>query len=305
VTETTAPLRSPEYLIEEILPSREVHLIGGPSGGGKTTWLFQVLLDWQQGKDVLGHRSNPVPWVYISTDRSTNGVERVLQRMHINASDIPYVSTIGTDGETIYDAMKAGLAKVPGAKLIVIEGMSGLLPSGSRSQNDGGYQLVRRFLGRLNKWCQDNDVTIIGIVHSPKMREDSRYSDPRQRVMGSVAWAAYTETVFLIEPTASGSKETAGLRTLIVLPRNSPTLYLDFQFNANGRLVEVQEDLDDVFVDLFLAKFPPPAEFTTEQFVNALRDKLSRATIFSRLKNLCGGKILKVRHGVYACVRPA
>lgn len=38
--------RDDEFIIDSILPKYELHLIGGPPGAGKTTWLFQFIEDW-------------------------------------------------------------------------------------------------------------------------------------------------------------------------------------------------------------------------------------------------------------------
>ena len=71
-----------EFLIDGILPANEVHLLGVSSGSGKTTFTFQVFLaQWQKGEPLFGHQSNPVPYVYVSLDRSRSSVTRTLERL--------------------------------------------------------------------------------------------------------------------------------------------------------------------------------------------------------------------------------
>jgi RecA-family ATPase len=288
----------PPYLIDTILPSREVHLVGGPSGAGKTTWLFQTLLDWQEGKDVLGYHSHPVPWVYVSTDRSDEGVKRVLDRMRVDHVKIPFVSTLGLPEDKVSSHIAAANARVPEARLFVIEGMSGLSPENSKSTN-GGYTSVRRFLGGLSNLCTKGDFTIIGVVHSPKMKEDSRYSNPRQRVMGSVAWAAYTETIVLIEEAKDSDVSHKDDRSLIVLPRNSSSQFINLRFQS-GRLVSWEDELDDVFISEFFRTIGPSGMFTPVQFFDAMAKHMSESTAKRRLSDKeKAGWISLVHRGTY------
>jgi len=182
--------------------------------------------------------------------------------------------------------------------------MSGLLPASNSKLSDGGFAHVRKFLTHLSHLCEKYDITILGIVHSPKAKEDAQYLRPRDRVMGSSAWAAYTETIILIEPVHA---DAPGCRKMTVLPRNAPEETHDLQFNGQGRLVYTADDLDEVFIRLFLDKFPHPREFSTEQFTTALIGKMSQATITRWLKNLHlrDGVIRRVRHGIYTCTMPA
>ena len=305
MTDTTALAvqRSPEYLIDDILPSGEVHLLGGPSGGGKTTWLFQMLMDWSAGRPIFGKASHPVPYIYISTDRSKRGVKRTLKRMGLREDAIPFVSTITDDLGNIEAIINLFIEKRPEIRLLVIEGLTGLLPPTTGKGSDGGFTHVRRFLTHLSHLCEKYDITILGIVHSPKAKEDSQYLRARDRVMGSSAWSAYTETIILIEPVDANAPS---VRRLMLLPRNSAEEHYDLQFNAAGRLVPLTDELDDVFVNLFLDKVPPPLEFSTEQFTHALRDNMSQSTITRKLKDLVKeGLVKKVRHGIYSRPLPA
>lgn len=261
------------------------------------------MIDWQMGKPVLGYDSHPAPWVYVSTDRSLEGVERQLNRMHIPLSTFPYVSTVGL-ADDVRDHIKAGSDKCPGAKVFVIEGMSGLPQLKEKSQ-DGGYGTVRRWLGRLTNYCQDSDITIIGIVHSPKMKADSRYMDPRQRVMGSVAWGAYSETIFLIE--AANEDKPDSHRTLLCLPRNTASITQELMFNECGRLVEADLDIENALVAEWLSKLPLSTTFETNQFVDAMmKQGLSKRSAERHLATLVHeGHVVKSGKGLYKRPNPS
>jgi RecA-family ATPase len=291
--------RSPKYLIDEILPSREVHLLGGPSGSGKTTWWFQIIQDWAAGRDVLGHASHPVPWAYISADRSEEGVLRVLERLHIDPATIPFLSVVDEDNDSASHYISKALEKFPTAKLLMLEGISSMVPVSSK-QGDGGYKAVTRFLRILGKLCRSHDITIWGSAHSPKMKAADRYTDPRQRVMGSVAWAGYTESIFIIEPPPSEDREQSHRRTLMSLPRNAKQEYFDLAFNDQGRLVPWADEIDDIFILEFFKKIGPGNSFTRLVFNQAMEKYISETTCKRRLRGYeQSGHITQTDRGVF------
>ena len=74
--------RHREYLIESWMPARQVHLLGGSSGAGKTRWLINMLETvWSKGDPVFGHNSHPVPWAFISGDRDWEDMRRMLESL--------------------------------------------------------------------------------------------------------------------------------------------------------------------------------------------------------------------------------
>jgi KaiC/GvpD/RAD55 family RecA-like ATPase len=298
--------RSPEFLIEEILPSREVHLLGGPSGAGKTTWLFQMLQEqWKEGGTILDHSVHPVPYIYVSADRSKPSVERTMQRAGINPITVPFFSLVNRPEITSVALLaNAVLERCPETRLLVIDGVMRLIPPKRDSSTDGGFAHISKFLIELCKACQDKDLTIILIVHSPKQKEDSRYTNPRERVMGSAAWAAYSETIILVEPFMPVSRDTANARTLICLPRNAGAVFQDLEFTANGRLVLRSDEIDAVLVEQFLFKVKPGEVFTTNQILDALSKSMSRTTVFRWLKRLeDASSVIKSAHGIYKRAR--
>src|SRR4051812_25576556 len=84
-----------EYLVDKLLPKYQLHLIGGPSGAGKTTWLFQQIEEWRNGRDVLGHKSNPEPFVYVACDRSIDNLEQT--RLRTGTAPFPILSLIDSE----------------------------------------------------------------------------------------------------------------------------------------------------------------------------------------------------------------
>jgi hypothetical protein len=271
-----------EYLIDQIFPRNEVHLLGGPSGAGKTTWLFQTLIDdWQQSKPVLGYNSFPVPWVYISGDRSGRSALRTLHRCGYAPGRLRLWSAVDMGRRKLLEAIPEVLKLEPRPQLIVVEGIATMLPKGmSYNRNED----VAEFLTHLTRGCQLEDLDILGIVHSPKMKEGMRYLNPRERIMGAAAWAGYSETIVLIEPDEEATTEASSLRKLGLLPRNAPVKWLSLQFNKDGRLVEVDASLNDALFDGFLGSMKAGTEFKRADAVKVLGPSMSESTIDRMLK---------------------
>ena len=218
---------SSDFLIDCILPKREISLVAGPSGAGKTRWLLHTLKhEWEKGLPVLGYESFPEKWVYIASDRSEASVNRTMTDIGIDPKTINIIPAWGKHRKTlaqIFDAIKDS-----GAKLAVIEGFGGYAEEGTPSA-------VRHHLSTVQHMLESEDVTVIGVVESPKMKPRDVYENPRQRVSGAAAWAHYTETIFLVEPTEVANPKLPS-RRLIVCPRNAAGMILQSAFDNQGRL---------------------------------------------------------------------
>jgi hypothetical protein len=296
-----------EYLIDQILPRREVHLIAGPSGAGKSTWALQTLVEqWQVGKEVLGYKSFPVPWLYVSGDRSMESVERTLRRIGIPRSNINVFSCIDTRVFNIGSIIKKAMTAPVPPRFFFFEGfISLMLASGLKNE----YKDVSWFLTGLTATCKEQDITILGSCHAPKMKSDSWYMNPRERILGSAGWGGFCETIIVIEPvTSTGNVADAlPLRRLYVLPRNAAERSIDLVFDTNGRLVESEAELYTALFTAFLGKFAAGATFKAEAAYETLTDAgLSRATVTRYLdKAVADGRLSKVAHGTYAVNRVA
>src|ERR1700761_328678 len=124
--------RERTYIVDPLFPSGSVHLIAGPSGIGKTTWLLQQLHAWSRGEDVLGYSSHPCEWVYVSCDRALNELDATMRRLELGTWHAPVYSieevaqkgpTGALDDPSVFEIEK----RFPDAKLIVLEGLQSLL----------------------------------------------------------------------------------------------------------------------------------------------------------------------------------
>lgn len=222
------------YLVDVILPENEIHLLGGPSGAGKTRWLLNTLLQWEKGEDFICYPSHPAPWVYVAADRSVSSVQRTLSSMGIQPGLITAIPAWdkGMGISEILDAIEKCRAH-----LVVWESF------GSFVEEPAHGQQVKKFLSRMNRFCRQVDTTIIGIVESPKMKPYERYSNPRQRISGAAAWGHFSETIFLVEPDPDCMDDDPAnpYRFLYVCSRNGPAMKLLMCFDLQGCLQVVHD----------------------------------------------------------------
>lgn len=198
----------PCFLVEGIWPSREIHLIAGPSGAGKTKWLLETLVGWSAGLPVLGKRSHPVPWVYISADRSAEGTKRSVDSMGIEPHRVPFIAAWD---RRLTLSQILDEAKREAAQLIVLEAF------GSFVDPPAGFHQVKNLMAAVSDVLRREDMTLIGVMESPKMKPKERYENPRQRISGVAAWAHFAETIIIIEP--ANPKAVGPERHLWLCPR--------------------------------------------------------------------------------------
>lgn len=208
----TVPDPRPKYLIDCILPTEEIHLLAGPTGAGKTRWLFDTMLTWQRGEPILGYKSHPVPWLYVASDRSQAGSDRTMESMGLSRSQIPTMPA-WDEGMSLNQIVARGQEMK--AKLLVIEMFGGFVDPPSHSHQ------VRAFMQATCRMLQQTHMTIIGVMESPKMKPNDMYANPRQRISGVATWGHHAETIFLVEFTDPKNPNDMR-RDLTMCPRCAP-----------------------------------------------------------------------------------
>lgn len=278
------PDKFDEWLIEDLIPAFEFHLIGGPSGSGKSTLLFQILDAFVDGREIFGHKVNSVPCAYVSLDRGHVQTLRTMLQVGYKETKFPWWGLGGSRKrpKTLKAIMDLVKSRQPDVKFLVIEGLANMLDNGKHCE----YQATGDFLNELAWLCHDQKITVLASVHSPKTKEKDRYTNPRERVLGSVNWAGTADTVIIVEPVSVESAEDHS-RLIFLLPRNAAQQVPLYKFE-NGRLVP-SEDASDatwrLLMDMELSQLPVGAQVTSDQIKEwADRLKLSTSSL-TRWKN--------------------
>lgn len=242
-----------DWLVDQVLPHGELHIIGGPSGGGKTTWLLQFIRSWQCSQPIWNLQTYPKQFVYISLDRGEKSLLRTFKRLGIDASTFPYVAALNLQPRpnSTDDIFEMVRDKFPDAEVIFVDGLAILGPNAK----NGDYKSYGNFVAGLSSTCNKFGVTVFGVMHCPKMKENEKYSNPRQRLLGSVAWAAFSETIILIEP----DETHPNCRTLHLLPRNAPEKVYRYELDAQGMFSKEEDYTGKAKIVSAVRSFPEAA----------------------------------------------
>lgn len=243
--------QSQEWIVDQIFPAGAMHLIGGPSGVGKTTWLFQMLYEWEQSLPLFGeYASHPVPWVYISCDRSIREMEQTLLRMGLQDWRFECYAL----EELIYNKAAARcdppefarhvLDKFKFAKLVVIEGLQAVMPDHSKARSQNKQELLWALEQRL-VLARDNR-TVIATTHSPKETAGIAASvsrDDRSKFLGTQGFIGSCSTMISLEKKPDTLQDA---RIVHVMGRNFKDIQLHYSMDRDGRFVLENKGTDAV-----------------------------------------------------------
>jgi hypothetical protein len=204
-------------IVDILFPEEVIHLVAGPTGAGKSRWLLEWLQDWQLGRDVLGYKSHPVPWLYVSGDRSEKEATATIASLGINPKSIPLFPAFGLmppmGALGVLDA-----AERQGIGLLVWEGFGQYVESNAGSSNVKRWlnMMVWRLSHTANGTPRKLPLTIIGVMEQPKMKPKDKYQNARQRISGPAAWGHTASTIVMVEHALATCK--GPLRTLEIYP---------------------------------------------------------------------------------------
>lgn len=292
-------MSSSEWLVDGIFPTHLVHILAGASGSNKTTYLLQTLPKWAKGEPIHGRESHPVPWIFISCDRSWKETRHTFDRMGIPYDSIRTVCMMDKKYrdiltvEVLFERMKK---EHPDVRLYVIDAFYTLTPDGRYNDN----ATVNKFLRTLVKLCEENDVTVIGTHHSPKMKEGEGYVASRDCILGAIAWGAFASTILHIRSPEPDNDECRE-RYLAILARNGAAITQDYVLDNSGLLQPVApKRKDGPYNQLreFIHGLKLEEEFDSQEAVAAAG--ASRQHVHKMLMSLAReGMIERVDRGTY------
>lgn len=273
-----------EYVLEDIIAENQVNLLAGGSGSGKSRLLFMLRAAIELGGKLFGRQTKQVRWGYIAGDRTSSSIHETLSRMGLSMPVFSCVDNnlIGARVQDVFPLLVDALGYRP--EILAIDGFTSFVPKGELNN----YAVVAKWLGELQNWCDREKVTVVGCCHTTKTREGEKLLDPRQRIVGSVAWASYSEGVIVIDkPFEEGEKEP--WREISLCSRNHGTKIIHATFDETGWLVEregeaeeVKESALDMVLEEWLVAGAELLNKALERIV--IEAGISRATFYRWLK---------------------
>lgn len=288
------------FLIDKVLPAEEVHIIGGPSGSGKTRFAFRLIQSWAKGEQFHGHVCHPVPFAYVSCDRSLDSVKRTLDDLAIPHTAFPIYSDVDDNLNNIESVIVKIRAAHPKVEVLFIDGFLSLLPGGKINE----YGTVSSWLKSLNRTCKKLHITLVGIVHTSKVKEGEAYLNPREQLMGSAAFAGFADTIIVLKPM-DVEEITTQRRRLWLLPRGSAAELYEYEFNGKGELLPVAPlppSDPSARIRGFLREMKRGETFTFDEVFGLC--KISRSQVHRILGTLSrAGLIERLKKGEYVILK--
>ena len=229
------------FLCRPIFPKREVHLLVGETGTGKTSLLVQWMTTMHTGGSLLGHPIAPQREVYVSNERSKDSLlidQSTRWKLH---GDIPFtcfpdemagpeigLKEAAPSLENLQRLLK--LESKRGYKVVIIDPIIVFCPK----PND--QNAVHKFLVSLAQFLKTVDITLFATGHPPKGAKELRSTNVRTQSAGSQAWGAYSGTVMNLEFTTQDPL-VQEVR-LDVAPRHAPPEAWFLRRNAEGMMEE-------------------------------------------------------------------
>jgi len=301
-----------DFLVDKIFPTTRIHLIAGPVGAGKSTYVYQMskaILDGIAFLNNPTHSRGKI--VYLAADRTRREAIATLRRMgflHL----LPrikwlFINEIRQKGiipflETIIEQHCA-----PGDMLIVEPFQFFLRDDKNRAGDPNSSMDVSHWICKVKDAVEKVGITLFGSVHPPKAKKGEGYGSVRDRLIGTSAWTGFTSTTIYIEPT-NPDDVTDPYRTIHVLVRDGQNLAVEYmQEPEHGLLVPVATIIKKSPFDLRLESLDADVTFTSADVGQwAVEAGMTDRTGRNWLKQLeKDTKVRKVGYGVYKRSNPS
>lgn len=197
----TPPTRYPDP-IPKIIPFRSLTIFAGASGVGKTIMLSEMLVRIRDGRTVWGHPTHqPTGFYYLAGDRPWEPTFE--ETFAVVGFDVPHYSladdrkkrrpkewlTLKADTTLLEGILRDKLQPIPGS-LVVLDPAYPLFTLGN--QNDA--KAVAATLHWFRDLIWEFQITLICCANVAKEREGDKIRRSQDRVSGSGAFIAYSDT---------------------------------------------------------------------------------------------------------------
>jgi archaellum biogenesis ATPase FlaH len=234
-----------EDIVPGLVPGGGISLLSGASGMGKSSLLAGWIAKLQKGDLILGMQPRVINRIgMIVTDRRHQEVLYWLESHGVVESDRFRIYCVADDfgmdfksfsGRGNFGELKrqVELLGIGHGDLLIVDPIS---PYTGSKTND--YASVVAALGPINRMLGDKGITVIGTVHTPKLKadENERTVRAQDRLLGSTALAAFTNTQIAL----IGDEEHdygKGIFLLQVVSHKLPPMLFEMTKDEAGRFV--------------------------------------------------------------------
>lgn len=283
------PIR--RHLVEGIFAVGSVNLLAGMSGAGKSRFMFQSIEELEKQQAFLTYKIlEEVRCKYFAFDRSQEACWDMLNKMQCEPK-CPIVSVF-SQTKSFDDISMPTAEDIGDANFVILDGFDFAVKG-----NVIDLRTVGRLLFKCNRLAEELGICILGALGTAKVKGTDGYDSPREKILGSSAWARLAETILIMEKPSDAIDDKS--RTLLVLPRNSENVSLGLTFNKQGRLIPSVMAEPSTVEYKFLEALP--TSFTSREAAElGEKNGLRRSIVFETLKKFREQKLVTpTSKGVY------
>jgi hypothetical protein len=298
--------RKMNYLIDDLVPTNQVHVLSGSPGVGKSAFIVSLIKKLQTTDELFGRKIRRPPFIgLLVADRSWGDYEQWFTRCGIPPVPHTHIQDGADTDLRRLEQAKTAEARInylvecwqrlnpPRGSLLLADPISAFIKG-----NLNDYSNVFSYMMWLSRKVEQEDWTVIGVLHGGKQKgnPDERYVRPQDRILGSAAFNGCAGTSMYLaakEETTSGSPE------LTVAPHRVESWTCKLQWSEPGPTgtLEITNELvvhetSPGKLAEFAERFPAGLEISTNAIIEQAPE-LSRRTITNYLRRAEKAGLLK------------
>ena len=157
------PEEAVEYLVENLLPSGGVSVIGGKPKAGKSTTVRNLAVSVASGEPFLGLPTTQGPVFYLAFEEKRGEVRRHFRDLGVD-SNLPILIFCGQSPDALIDEMKASVADLQPALII----LDTLAKAASRVRDFNDYASVTQALDPFLHIARESGAHLLFVHHAGK-----------------------------------------------------------------------------------------------------------------------------------------
>lgn len=275
-----------------MLPKKQISILAGASGAGKTTLTLQAIQQ-KQSDEPFPLNFDGKRFAYLVADRTSDEVK---ERAKYLGVDIELYGI--ADDETFdeglllanpFAAFRKAEKKFKKPYDILIVDPIGIFMDG----NAIDYKQTAVSLIRFNRFATEKNITIMACHHAAKRRTDFGFARPQDRILGSAAFQGFSGTQMVL---IQGSEDGDDYDTFVQVPHMTPQVTTYLQRRQDGYFKIVDPSRPKLF-----RNFQSGDSFDTADIVRAAEDSgMSRRTAYNMLHDAeTKGSLIKMERGKY------